>query len=259
MSAVKVMFEHGRSWVTGPVAHLLTSGVDADHIIAYPRSGSTWLRTMIVNVLEPSAQSNPDIFNKLIPGVTLSRLPLVWRRPRPNLLMSHAMYFGGRKKTVYVIRDGRDSVLSLFRYTTTRMGTEVSFSKWLDYYLRGYFGPRWDQHVRSWLTYGKARIGEDFLLVRYEDMRSDTSSVLERVCGHLGIATRDDRIENAVDMARVEVMRKWERKTFGEIKDANASFYRGGNREWESIPSDEDKSKMLNVSGEALALAGYEI
>lgn len=259
MSAVKVMLEHGRSWVTGPLAHMLTAGVDADHIIAYPRSGSTWLRTMIVNVLEPSAQSNPDVFNKAIPGVTLSRLPLVWRRPRPNILMSHALYLGGHKKTVYVIRDGRDSVLSLFRYTTTRVGVEGNFSKWLGYYLQGYYGPRWDQHVRSWLTKGRARIGRNFMLIRYEDMRTDTAGVLEKVCSFLGITATSEGIENAVKMADVGVMRRWEKEILGELRDSNASFYRGGNREWDLLPSDEDKLKILSISREALALAGYQI
>ena len=40
---------------------------DDQFIASFPRSGSTWLRTMICNVLVPDANSNPDIFNARIP------------------------------------------------------------------------------------------------------------------------------------------------------------------------------------------------
>lgn len=259
MLGIRAVWRYGRTWVTSPAAHLLISGMRTDRIVAYPRSGSTWLRTMIVNVLDPSAQSNPDIFNRVIPAVSLTRLPLVWGRPKPRLLMTHGLYFGGHKKTLYVIRDGRDSIMSFFRFTTTRVGTDIEFSKWLDFYLKGYYGPRWDQHVKSWLTCGREELGSALMLVRYEEMRSDAASVLRRVCDYVGIGYSDESINYAVKMSGVEIMRGWERKTVGEIANKNASFYRGGNREWESVPSREDKEKILAVSDEMMCLAGYQL
>lgn len=254
-----VLFRNGRGRITSPVAHLLISPLSAQFIVSYPRSGSTWMRTMLVNVLDPNSKSDPAVFNRVIPGCTLTRLWDVYHAPSPRILSTHSTYRRNIKRAVYIARNGRDSILSLFRYTTVRVGLNMEFSKWFALYMKGCYGPRWDQHVVSWLTKGRKKLGKDMLVVRYEDCCAHPHDVLSNVCDFLGVRHTQSDIQRAIELSSIKNMRKWERKYVGEIKDENASFYRGKkiNDEWNNLLTEEQRNKFLTVSGEALRLGGY--
>lgn len=248
-----------RSWYTYPLAMMLVTPLPANLIAAYPRSGSTWLRTMLVNVLHPEANSNPEIFNRVIPGISITHfLHAYTSKNKPQIFSSHSQYYRGlKRRTVYVLRDGRDSVLSLFRYSTTRMGIEMDFEDWFGQYAGGYV--RWDEHVRSWLTVGQRELKDDLLIVRYEDLRRDTFSELKKVCEFLNINYSKDLLINSIDNASVANMKKWERDTLGEPATENASFYRGGKlNEWVSLLTEEQRRRFVAMHRDSLLLAGYD-
>jgi LPS sulfotransferase NodH len=251
--------KNNRGRITSPLAHFIVSPLKRQFIASYPRSGSTWLRTMLTNVIDPSANSNPDIFNRMIPGTTLTRLWLAYRAPDPHILSTHSVYRRGIKRVVYVLRDGRDSMLSLYRYTTVRIGIRMGFNQWFSFYMKGWYGPRWDQHVESWLTRGCERLGRDMLIVRYEDCCADPHGELKKVCDFFGIEFALADIERAVKLSSVDNMKKWERKLLGEIKSDNASFYRGKKQadEWLSLLNDEQRNKFMRISKNAMRLGGY--
>lgn len=247
-----------RSWYTYPLAMLLVSPLPAGLIAAYPRSGSTWLRTMLVNVIYPESNSNPQVFNRVIPGISVTHfLHAYTSKNTPPIFSSHSRYFRGlRRRTVYVLRDGRDSVLSLFRYSTTRKGIEMAFDDWFDQYTRGHV--RWDEHVKSWLTVGKSALKDDMLIVRYEDMRKDTFSELKKVCEFLNIAYSEDLLNNSINSASVANMKKWESEILGKVLSGNSSFYRGGEaNEWDNLLTEKQKARFVTLHQDSLLLAGY--
>lgn len=257
-NCVVTNLKHNRVRITSPLAHFLVSPLKRQFIVSYPRSGSTWMRTMLTNILDPDAQSNPAIFNKTIPGTTLTRLWWVYNAPAPYILSTHSVYRPDIRRALYIIRDGRESMLSLFRYTTVRVGKHMDFGMWFEFYMRGYFGPRWDQHVMSWLTNGPRMLGADFLLIRYEDCLVSPQRELAKACDFLGIRYDASDLERAVKLARIENMRKWERKIVGDKND-DESFYRGkGNLdEWLTLLTDDQRKEFLSVSSKALRLGGY--
>lgn len=62
-----------RNKISLPIGHASIGKRDDDQYLAsFPRSGSTWLRTMLVDIMDPEAKSNPDVFNARIPGVSLT-------------------------------------------------------------------------------------------------------------------------------------------------------------------------------------------
>lgn len=255
---LKELIRYSKGGITTPLTHFLIAPLQAQFIAAYPRSGSTWLRTMIVNVLNPDAHSNPEIFNKTVPGSTLTRVLMAYNSPSPHILSTHSTYLSSIKRAVYLIRDGRHTITSFYRYTTTREGINLSFSKWLNYYMKGLYGPRWDTNVLSWLGRGCREMEENLLIERYEDFLIDPVRELKKVCEFLGISFSNDDLVSAVEDSSINQMRKWERKFYGKIKNPNASFYRGGQtNEWEHLLTNEERDRFIQISNVALQLGGY--
>jgi hypothetical protein len=245
--------------ISMPIDHALVGRRPGDqYIAAYPRSGSTWLRTMLCTLLDPEKGFEPAVFNERIPGVDFRNLRKVWALQDPRLMFSHSMFRPSLGKTVYVVRDGRDSLVSLYHMYTNRERREMPFPAWFDHYCRRGFGPRWDNHVESWLIRGQQRLGDKLLVVRFEDLKQEPVAGLQKIAEFLGLRTDLESISWAVDMARTEKARERERAELGRIDDPNASFYRGGKTgQWKEYMDDAIYSRFMKLSARAMQLAGY--
>lgn len=239
-------------------AALLDARADDQFIAAFPRSGSTWLRTMLTDVLVPGAEGNPDVFNHRIPGMTFRNMRDLRARPSPRLLMTHSPWIPALGRVVYVVRDGRSSVVSLYHYTTTRLGRHRPFEDFFEGYLAGEHGVPWHQHVEGWMGDGARRLGNDLQIVRYEEMRRDPVAVLADVLAFLGIQADPDLAEYAAQRANLKNARQIELSRRGHIATEDASFYRGGGNHDESSPLRGALLAQFEImSRRALSLAGY--
>jgi hypothetical protein len=158
-----------RNKISLPVGHALIGDRDGDQFLtSFPRSGSTWLRTMLVNIMMPDANSDPEIFNAVIPGVSITQVPVIRRLPSPRIIHSHTFYRPQIKRVVYTVRDGRDVLISFYHYLVTRRGLTMSFNEWFNLYDSGVYGHRWDVNVQSWLQDGKKSLGDNMLVIQFE-------------------------------------------------------------------------------------------
>lgn len=244
---------------TLPLAHTFIRNIhDVSFIAAFPRSGSTWLRTMICNVVYPDTNSNPKIYNRVIPGVSLKNINLVKNVPYPRIIFTHSKKFSNLNKAVYLIRDGRDVMVSYYHFSTTRRNIKISFDTWLSAYLKGYFGTRWDEHILSWLGEGHQQPNNTIHIVKFENLKKHTTEEVSTIMKFFGIRASQNRITAAVEMASLEKGRKWEEKYIGKYEDPNASFYRGGKTgQWQNYFSSRLMSDFMKVSEPAMKLAGY--
>ncbi|MFT6408683.1 MAG: hypothetical protein ACJAQ6_002103, partial [Arenicella sp.] len=111
------MIQKIRNRLSTPLGHLRLSHRPSDaYITAFPRSGSTWLRTILVNIMDPAADSNPDVFNARIPAVSIRNAAIINRLQSPRLIMTHSLWRQSIKKSVYLVRDGRDAFISSYHY-----------------------------------------------------------------------------------------------------------------------------------------------
>lgn len=234
---------------------LLDDRPDDQFIAAFPRSGSTWLRTMLTNVMVEGADSNPEVFNAHIPGMSLSRLRGLRAMPSPRLLMTHSHWQPDIQPAVYVVRDGRDALVSFYHYLTTRQGRSLSFEAFFDGYLAGRYGIPWHEHVEGWLGEGPAVLGDRLHVVHFEALKADPASEVERVLAFLGVEADRGRVEAAVEAASLSNMRKIERRRRGEISDPDASFYRGGATQAASPLTPALRERFERVSARALELS----
>ena len=244
-----------------PLAHALVRTHATDrYIVSFPRSGSTWLRTILAGIIDPHAGYEPEVFNRILPGVSGRRLPLVWSLQDPRIIHSHTTYRASIPKAVYMVRDGRDSLISFFHYSTARNGIDMSFAEWFDLYCRRWYGPRWHDHVESWLAKGKEELGTSLMVLKFEDLKTDPIGCVGQAADFLGLGAPSlPAIHHAVQMASLDQARKREARVFGNLQNGNQSFYRGGRTgQFQDFLQGDMYDRFMRISGCALTLAGYK-
>ena len=228
-------------------------------IAASPRSGSTWLRTMVAAVMHPDEDIHPDVFNAWIPAVSVRQSRIINRLDAPRLIMTHSRWYPTMPRAVYLVRDGRDSLVSRYHYMTTRRGRTLPFDVFFARYLRGAYGQTWHTNVESWLGEGKPVLGDRLLVVHFEEMKAETHEVLGRVCAFLGLEHTPDLLQRAIEGSHLDRMRRIEREAQGQAVRANASFYRGGKvGTWREVFTPAIRRQYEELADRAMALAEYE-
>ena len=227
-------------------------------IASSPRSGSTWLRTMVTAVMRPDLDIHPASFNAVIPGLSIRQSLVISRLEAPRVIKTHSTWYPSMPRAVYVVRDGRDSLVSRYHFATTREGRSLPFEVFFDRYCREAYGQTWHSHVEAGLGEGRQAMGERLLVVHFERMKAETADVLGDVCAFLGVPHEPAMLDRAIEGSRLERMRRIERKEAGELTQPDASFYRGGNAgSWHDLFTPGIQARFEELSARAMDLAGY--
>jgi hypothetical protein len=182
-------------------------------ILSFPKSGNTWARFLIANLVYPETQADFSNINRLTPDPeALSKRELA-KMPRPRIIKSHQYFDPRYKRVIYVVRDPRDVALSQFHFHRKRGLIENSYppEKFVARFVAGETSPygSWGENVAGWLATRQNRPG--FLLLRYEDMLEDAARELSRVASFLEIPPNEERIANAVRRSAADEMRRLEK------------------------------------------------
>ncbi len=187
---------------------------DDTFIVSYPRSGNTWTRFLVANLLNPQQEVTfASIENQVPDSEAQSRhhLKLV---PRPRFIKSHEYFHPRYRKVVYVVRDPRDVALSYHNFQ--RKYRQIDDAYPLSSFVADFVGGRmisadwgtWRENVASWIY---ARYGNPgFLLLRYEDLISDALNQMARLAGFLGLEPSAPLLEQAIARSTAEHLRKLE-------------------------------------------------
>jgi len=173
-------------------------------------------------------------------------------------MQSHTLYRRDIPRVVYLVRDGRDCLVSFYHYTTTHIGKYVEFDKWFRNYVKYGYGYRWEQHITSWLGNGKRCLRNNMLVIHFEDLKNDTLSVSTAVSEFLNISRDRELVANAVDSCTLTRSRYWANIYHKPSSTDNAQFYRGGETgQWQRYFTDKIYREFLDISDTALHAAGY--
>jgi hypothetical protein len=187
---------------------------DDTFIVSYPRSGNTWTRFLVANLVHPEPPVTFANIERLIPDCEAMSSRYVKRIPRPRIIKSHEYFDPRYKKVIYIVRDPRDVALSYYDFVRKYRQIEDSYplTRFVSDFVAGRLSSAdwgtWGENVASWVYTRNGR--PEFLLLRYEDMLSDTESELSKVVRFLGIQTTRERLIAAVERSSANRMRKLE-------------------------------------------------
>jgi len=199
-------------------------------IIAYPKSGITWLRWLIANYIL-NGQSDFIKTNELIPDIHVDSHLVNLIKP-PRIIKAHYTYRNDIRKIIYVVRNVNDVVVSYyyFQIKYNFISEDMPFEDFFHLFISGKIWPgSWESHVVGWLDNQPS----DFLVVRYEDLKRNTRQELLRVLTFLDFEIDNSRIELAIEASSFENMSRLEKLQKSAIpRNANSrddiQFVRSG-------------------------------
>ena len=192
---------------------------DDTFIVSYPRSGNTWTRFLVANLVHPGQLITFANIEKLIPDCEAMSSRFLKSVARPRIIKSHEYFDPRYKKVLYIVRDPRDVVLSYYDFCRKYRQIEDNFplgrfvSDFVAGRLLSFDWGTWSENVSSWFYTRNGR--PDFLLLRYEDMLENTNGQLSRVASFLGVDPTPEVLNSAVERSSADRMRGME-KTQGD-------------------------------------------
>jgi len=176
-----------KNWLDRPIRRhtglLPIAQTDPDDvfIVGYPKSGHTWMQTLIAGTvygLDPGYLSYA-VVDDLIPDVHARSY---YRRyGTPMHFKSHRLPQPDYRRVIYVLRDGRDVMISYYHHLKALYGSAIDFATVVRTGEHVYPG-KWHEHVEAWKSNPyKAQI----LVLKYEDLLDDPVKQLGRVCDFL--------------------------------------------------------------------------
>jgi len=185
------------------------------YLASFGRSGSTWLRFVLLEILTGSSAGFLNVHN-VIPEVGLhAKVPPILRSGG-RLIKTHEPYRRVYKKAIYLVRDVRDVVLSAYAVDGTNGMRQFhsrgrGFDGYIENFLKGKCAHQgsWQNHVNSWMDSPLAGT-DNLLLVRFEDMRHNTDTVVTNILDFLEIRWSQDQVAAAIANNSLEQMRSKE-------------------------------------------------
>lgn len=224
---------------------------DDDIIIAtYAKSGTTWMQQIVAQLMY---NGDPELaVGEMSPWLDLRvppkdvKLPAVEAQTQRRFLKTHlpvdALVFSPQAKYLYIGRDGRDVVWSMYNHhananqswydalnlTPGLVGPPIEpppadirqyWRDWLD--RDGHpFWPYWE-NVRSWW---QIRELPNVLLVHFNDLKRDMPGEMRRIAGFLNIPIDENRWPAIQQYCSFD----WMKKNAGKSVPLGGAFWDGG-------------------------------
>lgn len=252
-----------------PPAKSLRIFPDDVFLVSFPKSGNTWTRFLLSNLVFPDTPATFANIHILVPVPLTTPRKYFDRMARPRIIKSHTSFDPAYPKVIYIVRDPRDVVISLYhhRRKSTEIADDFPIETFVEQFLAGenVLHGSWGQHVTTWLA---TREGDPrFLLLRYEDMLADTACELSKIAGFLQLPVSPEQITQAVGRSSADRMRKLERasaegvdRLVGRVSRKDLTFVRaaasGGWRKDLPMPMVE---RIEAAWGPLMRHLGYEL
>ncbi len=243
------------------------------------KAGTTWMQTIVANLVFWDREI-PGPVTEISPWIDMRIRPLepileaLEAQQHRRFIKSHLALDGlvYRPDVRYIVvgRDARDVFMSLYNHYSGhtpllhqllnevpgRVGPPIPHCPedihwlWRQWIQLGWFEwehdgwPYWSHlhHTRTWWDHREL---PNILLVHYNDLLADLEGEMRRVAAYLGIEPDADAWPRLVDAATFGSMKRnadqiMPNADFGWQGGAERFFYKGTNRRWEGVLSDEE-------------------
>jgi hypothetical protein len=243
-------------------------------LVSYPRSGNTWTRFLLGNLLYPDAPVTFSNIESRIPEIYFNRDRVLRALPRPRMLKSHESFQPHYPHVIYVVRDPRDVAISFYHHNVKarNIPDDYPMTSFVPRFVAGEFDQKfgsWRDNVLSWVSLR----GENpnFMMLRYEEMKRDTAGALLQVvaflehCSFRKIDSSPEALQRATDLSSPERMRALEKEeaaswVLTKSTRSDKPFVRtakaGG---WKSQLARESVEAIESAWGDLMQNLGYEL
>jgi hypothetical protein len=187
---------------------------DDTFLVSYPKSGNTWVRFLLANLIHPNETVGFSNINRLLPAPGVLSKRFLRTLPRPRILKSHEPFDVRFRKVIYLVRDPRDVAVSEYHFDLKKRYIEpdVTLEQFVQRFIAGEtssYGSWWE-HAASWI--GARHGNPSFLLIRYEDLLLDSIAETAKIADFLSIQAGPERLQAAVERSSADRMRKLEKQ-----------------------------------------------
>lgn len=228
------------------------------YIVEFPKSGITWLCTLLANMAlaGTQAKSKATYYNiqQFVPDIHMAKGMALGNSILPGipqrLIKSHSEYNTYYQSVIYLVRHPVPVMRSLYGYLNQHTNREISMDSLLTNHEFGL--PAWQRHVRSWLA--NQEQANRLHLVRYEDMLTSAELVLKNISQNIGWVFSDDSIQAAVFNSSADQMKRSEEIYRTHNPRYSLEFVKRNAGEI----SEETTMKIQQICAKELQLLGYQ-
>ena len=227
---------------------------DTVWIVSYPRSGNTWMRFLLANLLYPDSNVNYITVDRLIPDFhQIKKWEKLGVIQNPLIVKSHYLWQLEYSKVVYMCRDVRDVSLSCYYFDCARerITEKMPFDKYLkEIFLRGDmpFGT-WGTHADFWMA---TVVGVPFILIKYEELWQHPCEEMERVAKFLNVGT--EGIQVAIDKSDFDELEKIRARDGVDPRIKGLNGKPGG---WKKVLTEKQQDLIWKRFGTTAMKLGY--
>ncbi|XP_056681474.1 3-beta-hydroxysteroid sulfotransferase-like isoform X2 [Monodelphis domestica] len=187
-------------------------------IVTFPKSGTHWMVeivSLIYSKGDPTWVKSSPMWKRSACVEINYAVEMVKDKAKPRLFTSHLpihlfpkAYFTSKAKMIYVARNPRDIITSLYHFQRQLpfCQTLFSFEQIIESFLQG--NPvlgSWFDHIKGWLP---MRDSEKFLFFTYEELIQDLKTSVGKICQFLGQELSEEEIGSVAENASFPVMKK---------------------------------------------------
>lgn len=189
----------------------------ADYLLlSLTNCGRTWLRVILGRAIQLHyAQMASSPLKSPLADVNLHDLFSFSERvpTLPAIKPMHEKFgqFGNsyeRQKVILLVRDPRDAIVSRYHQHKAELAQKLGYDDLDRYVCESDDFAAYIQFYNDWYCYRDR--AKAVLTVRYEDMKADTFTSVQRVCEFLELPLAPAEIKEAIDYASFQNMRKME-------------------------------------------------
>lgn len=210
-------------------------------IVEFPKSGITWLSTIIanINLIQGKSSLKATYYNiqQLIPDIHMSRNVTehpVWENYDIRFIKSHSSYCPFYNHVIYLVRNPLSVMNSYFHYLKMLDKFRGNFRSFIR--DKRYGIDAWINHVESWLFRGDS--SQRLHLVKYEDLVNRPIDTIERIYKNLGVLISIETVKKAIKLSEFERMKASEEYYKKFNPNTSLKFMREGSNVVSDIDED---------------------
>lgn len=246
-----------------PAGASLTVFPNDTFIVSYPRSGNTWMR-FIIGELIHKHEINFQNLEKLVPDIYRCTNRQLKSVQQPRYIKSHEPYDPRYPKVVYILRDPRDVAISFYNWQIKYNRTTKTFEQFIDDFVtnRTRFSG-WGNHVQSWYK-NRALIPGGIIFIRYEDMQENPRGQMEELSKFLGCNIANETISGILNHnSFISMQEKEERAAdtgmFTGSRQDIKFIRRGMIGQWKNELSPDQNQRFIDSFDEIARIFDYDL